>query len=247
MNTEQRALNIILVRHGESVANVHGHLYDLRCDAAIGLTPKGITQVVQVGEYLQQHSTSIPVVYSSALTRAMQSAYIIKHVAALRAGVYTKDPLIELTEGLPRADIGPFINDINHVPTASSAAVKVPTIINPKLSLVPLPFKTHVAAYKEFLPRWLGNVDNLLRARSASGASEGAAEGAAENSTLLIVAHELTIKGLITAWNSIHGIDYEDDDREGNPFHTYIENGETIGLFEGGTSYTLFTPKLKYA
>ncbi len=78
-----RKLNLILVRHGESTANVDSSLYDLHCDSVINLTHKGVLQSLEAADKLNawQDETGIVItdIWCSPLLRAIQTAQIISH------------------------------------------------------------------------------------------------------------------------------------------------------------------------
>ena len=78
MKTKPKTFKLILIRHGESVANLDSHLIGGRSPETI-LSSKGEIQAANLGKYFQkkfQGAEKLDVIYASPLVRCEQTAKI---------------------------------------------------------------------------------------------------------------------------------------------------------------------------
>jgi broad specificity phosphatase PhoE len=101
------AIEIYLIRHGETDANKNGtHLVSGRCPTA-QLTKEGITQAQALGQYLKQKGIKFDKAYTSPLIRTKQTAQ--QCLGTICGEVEQAEELTELTlgewEGKPKTEV----------------------------------------------------------------------------------------------------------------------------------------------
>ena len=90
-----RIRTVLLIRHGASAANREKQLTG-RLDSP--LSREGTRQVKKIARYLAKRYPEVNVIYTSPLSRALDTAKIITH--AVSAPIYLEDDLIEMNFGL---------------------------------------------------------------------------------------------------------------------------------------------------
>ncbi len=106
-----QAMDILLVRHGESEGNLAGRMQG---HAEYPLTERGVSQARALGTWLRERQIGWEVAYTSPLGRARQTAEILTEVTGGTAAVVEAD-LAEVRagrlEGLDRAEIAEAFPD----------------------------------------------------------------------------------------------------------------------------------------
>jgi broad specificity phosphatase PhoE len=90
----ERTTRLLLVRHGESVANVEGRMQGWGDDP---LSPTGVAQARQLAAWLRENEQGIDCLFASPLKRAYQTAEAISN--ALDLPIVVRDGLRELGIG----------------------------------------------------------------------------------------------------------------------------------------------------
>lgn len=103
MKTKPKTFKLILIRHGESIANLDSHLIGGRSPET-KLSPKGEIQAANLGKYFQkkfQETEKLDVIYSSPLIRCEQTAKICleNYNLELIEKIQFDDRLIEFSQG----------------------------------------------------------------------------------------------------------------------------------------------------
>lgn len=105
LNQDNPKLNIFLIRHGQSEANVNFELSQeeiLNCD----LTENGRVEAAKLGDYLALKNVGFDKIYSSSLPRAIQTAEICLKQLGLSTVINKVGELIEFNP-----DLGNETND----------------------------------------------------------------------------------------------------------------------------------------
>lgn len=205
-------MKIIAIRHGESLANVNGKMYELGTDAAITLTEKGVHQaaasanylVEKYGKQIEADRVSAVRIATSPLFRAYQTAAIIND--AINVNMHCESQLAELTTAVHPDDMSMFIDDKAFVPRHNSVVVSTPAI-----GKITIEARSWVASVS-YLRRLLRNAEAL------------------DADTVVLVSHQIAMQAMLTAWTGqdYHGLD--------------IGNGEIIGFLPDKTVTSLFKP-----
>lgn len=108
--------NIVLIRHGESTANVDGKLYSHEIDSVISLTHKGIEDTVNFAKNAKV-SKDFSAVLCSPLHRAQQTAAILAELSFFDMSSFAiDDELYELTTAVGEEDIAGYLSDPYYTP-----------------------------------------------------------------------------------------------------------------------------------
>ncbi len=227
-NTQSRPLRVILVRHGESLANLNFRLYAEKPDHKIELSPLGHEQAKQVGQFLAQYLKQNPAknirLWVSPYARTQQTAApIAKALEAAGIAFSRRDnPLLVemqmgLLSGLPRDQWTQFYPD--------EAAH----------------FQKQVQAQGLFYARPpLGEspLDVLMRLKPVfADLHRHYAED--DIDTVIIVGHGMTHRVFINQWLNAPLADFEADDYLKNCQAKMLSGGRGFGAKDEGI---LFTP-----
>ena len=195
MNSDKnnlRELNILLIRHGESTANVDSSLYDYHCDSIINLTPKGILQsldaVKMLNAWQDETKNTITDIWSSPLLRAIQTAQIISQgLGGLNITVQGTEFLEIATNAANHNESLPALEDPYYKPKLGVAT----DVLDGKVTqLVSTSFSEMVEGIRGVLIRHESFLTSLDKSEA-----------------LLIVAHDYVLRALMSAIDETISVD----------------------------------------
>ena len=109
-------IKIYFIRHGETEENKKGRIQGRK---DFPLNEKGKLQAKQAGQYLKEHNITFDAIYSSPLTRAYETASIIKDILKLDLNIQKEFAFIERDFG---SSEGKIVSKENFIPILNDTA-----------------------------------------------------------------------------------------------------------------------------